>query len=81
MMQARIKVYGAKTCTDTRRSRNFLDANHIAYEWHDVDEDPADLDLIKSVNNGQRATPTIFFEDGSILIEPSDEDLALKIGL
>ncbi len=80
-MQSSPRVYGARTCSDTRRSRLFLDGRKIAYEWFDVDEDPEALALIKSVNGGNRATPTIFFADGSFTIEPSDEELAGKLGL
>ena len=80
-MKPKIKVYGAKTCSDTRRARQFLDGRKIPYAWFDVDEDPDALSLIKSVNNGNRTTPTIFFEDGNILFEPSDKALAEKLGL
>ena len=80
-MEAKIKVYGAKTCADTLRARHFLRLNRIPYVWIDVDEDPQALELIKNVNNGQRTTPTIFLEDGAILFEPTDEELARRLGL
>ena len=76
-----LKVYGAKTCGDTKRARQFLDEHDIPYSWFDVDEDREALSLIKSVNNGNRTTPTIFFEDGSIEFEPSNEALARKLGV
>ena len=80
-MAANIKVYGAKTCGDTIRSRAFLRQNNIAYEWIDIDEDKQGEETAKSLNNGVRSTPTIVFGDGSVLIEPSDEQLAEKLGL
>ncbi len=80
-MGRNIQVYGAKTCSDTRRSRQFLEAHDVAYSWIDVDDDAEGLERIKSVNNGNRATPTIFLQDGSILIEPSDDELAEKLGI
>ena len=80
-MQSSLRVYGARTCPDTRRSRIFLDGRQVPYQWFDVDEDAEALALIKSVNGGNRATPTIFFGDGSFTIEPSDEELAGKLGL
>ena len=55
---ASLKVYGAKTCGDTKRARQFLDEHDIPYSWFDVDEDREALSLIKSVNNGNRTTPT-----------------------
>ena len=80
-MESRIKVYGAKTCPDTQRARQFLEARNVPYAWIDVYEDPIALDLSKSVNNGQRTTPTIFFEDGSIPFESTNAELAGKPGL
>ena len=80
-MEPKIKVYGAKTCPDTRRARQFLEDKHVPYAWIDVDEDQEGLRLIKSVNNGNRTTPTIFFEDGAVLFEPANAVLAEKLGL
>ena len=80
-MEPNIKVYGARTCPDTLRARKFLEEHNIPYAWIDVDEDPEALDLIKSVNNGNRTTPTIFFEDGEIQFESSNEELAQRLGL
>ena len=80
-MQSYLRVYGARTCPDTRRSCRFLDDHEIKYEWFDVDEDAEALELIKGVNGGNRATPTIFFEDGSFTIDPTDEELGGKLGL
>ncbi len=80
-MEPKLKVYGAKTCRDTLRARKYLEENKVSYAWIDVDEDPIALDLIKSVNNGQRTTPTIFFEDGSVQFESTNAQLAEKLGI
>ena len=80
-MAPKLRVYGAKTCSDTLRARRLLDDNGIAYQWFDVDEDAEALSLIRSVNNGNRTTPTIFFEDGSVQFEPSNEALSAKLDL
>lgn len=36
---------------------------------------------VEKVNNGMRIIPTIVFPDGSILVEPSNAELAKKLGL
>ena len=36
---------------------------------------------IEQGNNGKRIIPTIVFEDSSILVEPSNAELAQKLGL
>ena len=75
------KVYGALWCGDCRRSKTFLDLNGIDYEWIDVDKDLSGNTRLLEINEGLRIIPTIVFEDGSILTEPSDSDLAAKIGI
>ena len=78
-MEPKIKVYGTRICTDTLRATQFLEERRVPYMWFDVDYDPEALRLIKEVNNGKRTTPTIFFEDGSTLFEPTNEELAQKL--
>ena len=77
----KLVVYGATWCPDARRSRKFLDDKGIAYEWIDIDQDPAGKDYVKTVNNGKVIIPTILFEDGSTIVEPSNEELAEKLGI
>jgi glutaredoxin-like protein len=74
-----ILVYGAMWCPDTVRSRNFLDKNGIAYQWFDIDHNPEAKEFVRKTNNGQVVVPTIIFPDGTILVEPSDEELGGKV--
>lgn len=74
-------VYGALWCDDCKRSKSFLDLNGIDYEWIDVDKDSSGNSKLLEINEGLRIIPTIVFEDGSILREPSDSDLAAKVGI
>ncbi len=76
-----ITVYGTTWCGDCKRSRRFLDAQRIPYRWIDVDRDPAARAYVERVNQGRRRVPTIVFGDGSLLVEPSDSELAGKLGL
>ena len=69
-------MYGAMWCGDSRRARKWLDDQHIAYEWVDVDKTPEAEQVIKHINNGYRSIPTIVFGDGSHLTEPSNLRLA-----
>jgi len=47
----------------------------------DIEEDRAAEQLVIQKNNGKRIIPTIVFEDGSFLVEPSNAQLAQKLGL
>jgi thioredoxin reductase (NADPH) len=49
--------------------------------WVDVEQDATALALVERVNQGKRIIPTIVFGDGSTLIEPSDAELATRLGL
>lgn len=73
------KVYGTSWCGDTRRVRTFLEAHNIAYEWVDIDKDPEAAKYVQEVNNGYRSVPTLLFDDGTTLTEPSTSDLMKKL--
>ncbi len=76
-----IVMYSASWCPDTRRARAFLDEYHIPYQNIDLDEHPEYVEFVKSVNNGKRVIPTLVFPDGTILSEPSNQQLAEKLGI
>ena len=76
-----IIVYGTVWCGDTRRARTFLDQNKIPYQWIDIDLDKEARKYVESVNRGYRSVPTIFFTDGSMLVEPTASQLAAKLGI
>ena len=79
--EPKVKVYGAPWCPDCRRSKQFLGELRVPYEWIDVDQVPEGLEYVKEVNRGKQIIPTIVFEDGSFLAEPSNAELAMKLGI
>lgn len=79
--QADITVYGAYWCPDCRRSKQFLGEHQIPYMWVDIEQDKEGEAYVLQKNNGKRIIPTIEFADGSILVEPSNAELAAKLGL
>lgn len=76
-----IIVYGTAWCGDTRRALRFLDQNAIPYQWVDIDQDIEGSSFVEKVNRGYRSVPTIIFPDGSMLVEPSTDQLARKLGV
>jgi thioredoxin reductase (NADPH) len=74
-------VYGAQWCSDCKRAKKFLGEQRVHYDWVDVEQDATGLAFVEQANNGKRIIPTIVFEDESILIEPSNAELAAKLGL
>ncbi len=81
MEEAKISVYGAPWCPDCKQAKQFLNEQHVAFNWIDVDEDPKGLEYVKQTNDGKQIIPTIVFEDGSILVEPTNAELARKLGI
>jgi thioredoxin reductase (NADPH) len=78
---AGIRVLGAPWCPDCRRSKRFLGDNRVPYAWVDIDQDPESAALVRTLNGGAQIIPTILFPDGTHLAEPSNADLARKLGL
>lgn len=74
-------VYSTNWCADCRRSKRFLDAHGIGYRLIDIDGDRQAAAEVIRLNGGRRTIPTIVFEDGSVLAEPTDRQLAEKLGL
>jgi thioredoxin reductase (NADPH) len=74
-------VYGAAWCPDCKRAKKFLGEQRIPYDWTDIDQDPDGLAFVEKLQNGGRTIPTIVFSDGSHLLEPSNDELARKLGL
>ena len=76
-----LTVYGAPWCPDCRRSKAFLMEQRIPFTWVDIDADADGLRFVEELQHGGRTIPTIVFPDGSNLLEPSNAELAGKLGL
>jgi thioredoxin reductase (NADPH) len=74
-------VYGASWCPDCRRAKQFLASHRVPYEWIDLEEFPEKTAEVEARNDGKRIIPTIVFPDGTFLAEPSNDELADRIGL
>ena len=66
-----IKFYTTDWCGDCIRSKALLNKLNIQFEEINVDEDKEANEYITNLQNNQRRIPTIVFEDGSFLVEPS----------
>ncbi|MBU6496410.1 MAG: FAD-dependent oxidoreductase [Acidobacteria bacterium] len=76
-----LTVYGATWCPDCRRAKQFLTDQRIPYTWVDLETNPDAIAEVERRNDGKRIIPTIVFEDGSHVAEPSNDELADKLGL
>jgi glutaredoxin-like protein len=79
MLRKDIQLFGTTWCGDCKRAESWLKGQNIAFAFIDVDQDLNAQVYVKSVNDGNVVVPTILFSDGSILVEPSDDELAAKL--
>lgn len=78
---AAIRMYGANWCPDCRRAKTFFGEQRVHYDYIDIEQQPEAIAEVERLNNGMRSIPTIIFPDGSILVEPSNAQLAQQLGL
>ena len=80
-MAQKLRVIGASWCPDCKRAKTFLGQHRIEFDWVDMELDPTAQAEVERINGGKRIIPTIIFSDGSILTEPSNDELAEKLGI
>jgi mycoredoxin len=76
----KLLVYATTWCTQSRNTRAFLDLHQVDYEFIDIDQDKAGEAFVLKTNSGYRSVPTLLFPDGTTLTEPSQSELASKLG-
>lgn len=81
MSHTNIKLYGTDWCSDCKRSKKFLGEQRIHYEYVNIEENMEGQSYVRELQKGGLTIPTIVFEDGSVLIEPSNAELAARLGL
>ncbi len=77
----KIVMFSTSWCSDCHRAKHILDEYGIEYINIDVEQDQAGLAFVKDVNQGIQIVPTIVFPDKTILVEPSNQLLAEKLGV
>lgn len=81
MAESPILVYSTVWCPDCKRAKKFFGEHRIQYENIDIEQRPEAAAFVEQANNGMRVIPTIVFPDGTILSEPSNAQLAEKLGI
>jgi mycoredoxin len=76
-----IEIFTTPWCGDCIRTKKLLDENLVGYREINVETDQEALEKIKNINDGFASVPTLIFDDGSTLTEPSNQALLEKLGL
>ena len=77
---AGLKLVGSRFSSDTQRLREFLARNRTPYLWVDLESDP-DADALLSALHVKRAETPVVIWAGGVLHDPSNAELAAKVGL
>ena len=75
---AQIVMYSTQYCSDCMRAKAFFEANQISYVPVLLEGNHEATEFVMKMNNGFKSVPTIVFPDGSVLVEPSWQELKEK---
>jgi mycoredoxin len=74
-----VTMYSTVWCGYCRRLKAQMDREGITYQVVDIEDHPDAADLVMSVNGGHQTVPTLVFEDGSALTNPSLAEVKAKL--
>jgi mycoredoxin len=70
-----LTMYSTTWCGYCRRLKTQLDREGIAHTVVDLGDDPEAAKFVESVNGGNQTVPTVLFEDGTALTNPSIHEI------
>jgi thioredoxin reductase (NADPH) len=76
-----IRVAGTLWSASSHNVKEFLARSQIPYQWLDIEKDAEARELVESVSVERPRLPTIFFPDGSLLVDPDLRTLADRVGM
>ena len=74
-----LRMYGTGWCGDCHRAKAWLDGENIPYEFLDIESNVALRDRAVALNDGFQRVPVLEFDDGSVLVEPTNAQLEQKL--
>lgn len=70
-MTARFTLYSTPWCGYCHRLKGQLEREGIGFEVVDIEKRPDAAEIVADANGGNQTVPTLVFEDGSALTNPS----------
>ena len=70
-----ILMYCTTWCGDSRRAKRALSERGVPYRWIDIETEPDAAERMLELNGGVWKMPTMLFPDGTVLVEPSNNQL------
>jgi len=78
---AGFRIIGSCYSADTRRLRDFAARNRLPHEWLDLEKDRQADHMLDQLGYGIDDTPVVIWRGGEVLRNPSNAELAARIGL
>jgi thioredoxin reductase (NADPH) len=76
-----IRIVGHRWSPLTHEIKNFLARNQVPYQWLDIESDAAARQLLETAHADVARLPVVVLTDGTTLTQPSNLQVAEKIGL
>ncbi len=76
-----VQVVGTRWGALDHSVREFLTRNHVGYRWFDPQSQPEAVELLKARGVDDTRLPVVVFSDGTAMAQPSQQQLAEKVGL
>ena len=78
-MSGQLTMYTTQWCGFCRNLKNQLARVGIEMAEVDIERDPAAADFVMSVNGGNQTVPTVVFPDGSVMTNPSANQVRARL--
>ena len=76
-----IRVVGTLWSAKSHYVKDFLARCQVPYQWLDIEKNEEAKELLEAESSKEIRLPTLFFPDGSILVDPELSTLANKVGM
>lgn len=76
-----VKVVGHRWSPEAHRIKDFLARNLVPYEWHDIEIEHTSCVVMEKAEAEHPGQTMVLFADGSHLLEPTNAQIAAKVGL
>jgi mycoredoxin len=78
-VSGQLTMYTTQWCGFCRNLKNQLARVGIEMAEVDIERDPAAAEFVMSVNGGNQTVPTVVFPDGSVMTNPSANQVRARL--
>ncbi|MEU9979835.1 mycoredoxin [Streptomyces sp. NPDC050856] len=80
-MPGTVTMYSTTWCGYCRRLKSQMEREGIAYTEINIELDPDSAAFVEKANGGDQTVPTVLFEDGTTLTNPSLAQVKQKLSV